>query len=280
VEQHVALIRLVDRLAVGLNRDRLVHADPRGNARLTSSGLDLLPSARGFLAAAEALSETRIIVRLSTYPSIASQLVARSPELFDGTSPVELHEVGEDARQGRGRGLVRDVEAGTLDLAIAPAGLSTAAVEEQPLYRWSLRALLPSSRCRASRGTITPDQLNDFRIAAAPTGHTSRDLLDAVYASENLDLIVSLESSSQELLRALVASSATYAAVIPDDAYGTPDPRLGPRLVTRLQKEWGGRYSLYVRTGSATSRGARDSRDSSALVAVMSAVTGALSAPR
>jgi DNA-binding transcriptional LysR family regulator len=248
-DQHVSLIRRVERLGNSLGRGRLIAADSRGNTSLTSAGRDLLPAAQRFLAAAEQLATTQVVVRLSTYPSIAAQLIAERPDLFDGNFPLELHEVSEDARQGRGRRLVRDVDAGTLDLAVAPSGLGTRGVEEHLLYSWRLRAILPRADERAYRDTVTPLELSEFQIAAAPTGHTSRDQLEAAYNSENVPLRISLESSSQELLHVLATKSAVFAAVVPDDAYGAPNPDLGPCVVTQSKHAWGGDYSLYVRRG-------------------------------
>jgi DNA-binding transcriptional LysR family regulator len=246
-QAHVAVIRLVQRFTQALGRGRLLAADPRGYVRLTPAGWEVLPVARRFVDAAEALREGHAGVRFSAYPSIAGQVVAACSDLLERNPPLILHQVSESSRGDGGRGLVRDVQGYALDIAIAPAGLGGIGVEEAPLYRWTLRVLLPEGNPLVSRTSVTPGELKDFEVAAAPIGHQSRQLLDSLCAREGQRIPIALESASQEVLRELVRASPFHAAVLPDDAFGARNPNLGPALTGVDGQPWGGVYSVYHR---------------------------------
>jgi hypothetical protein len=124
---------------------------------------------------------------------------------------------------------------------------------EEPLYRWTLRVLLPDSADASLRGrsTLRPEHLRGFAVAAAPPGHNSRALLDALCSEEGVQLRVDLASTSQEVLRDLVRASSQHAAILPDDAFGAPDEHLGPALTDARGRRRGGRYALYRRASGA-----------------------------
>jgi len=255
-QSHVRVIRLIGRFAAALgHRPReLVHTDNRGGVTLTALGLEVLPLARRLVDAADALQVEQRAVRFSTYPSIAGQVVAACPELLDAEVPLLLTDVSEVARRDGGAQLVRDVADGILDIAVAPASLGVAGVEERLLYRWSLCCLPPGRRgsLEEEAATIRPADMQRFAIAAAPSGHRSREALERAFADDDVRLVVAVESSSQELLRDLAAHSSRHVAVVPDDAFGSRLPDAGqpggtPRIVSRSTPWWGGDYALYWR---------------------------------
>ncbi len=147
------------------------------------------------------------------------------------------------------------MRSGHLDLAVAPAGGGTPEVEEKALYAWTLRVVLPGrlgdDQRVAPSPRITAEELAAFEIGAAPRGHRSRDLLAGACAAAGVDLTVAVESTSVELLLHLARCGSRYAVVIPDDAFGTVRPKLGPALLGPGGAELGGAYSIYMRKPEA-----------------------------
>lgn len=253
VDHHRSLIGIVKRFGNAIGAPPLVTASSRGEVRLTIAGTEVLPLARRFVTSATALERRRASIRFSAYPSIARRIIAVCPELLSTETPLVLTDVSEQSRREGGHALVREVEEHVLDLAIAPSGLGTMLLVEEPLYDWTLRVLLPAGGpCDlAGRATVTPRQLLPYAVAAAPRGHHSRTLFDGLCAREQTHIDVALESASQELLRDLSEVSLNHTAVVPDDAFGTPDEHLGPALTGADGSHWGGAYSLYRRTDGA-----------------------------
>jgi DNA-binding transcriptional LysR family regulator len=252
-KDRIAVNRLVSRFTAAVGRGVLVRANKAGRATLTTEGLAALGATRRFLAAADALLQHRPAVRFSAYPTIAQKLVREAPDLLDDTLRVEFVTVTDETRRGGGAGLVADVAAGRLDLAVAPGGQSMPGVQERRLYSWHLRVIGPGRAFDPVGPTLRPSALSGFRLAASPPGHRSRELLLGAFQDDGESLHVEVESESQEFLRDLALNSHQHVAVIPDDAFeGVPDPALGPILSSANTHSYGGAYSLYCRTEDAT----------------------------
>jgi DNA-binding transcriptional LysR family regulator len=246
--EHISLIRLVNRFGKALERGPLVSADPRGEVALTPAGREVLPAARRFVESAEALRESPADIRFSAYPAIAGRVAQMCADLLDAPIPIVLCDVREASRFDGGAQLVADVVQGELDMVIAPAGLGREGLEEHALYDWRLRVVLPAvANPLSGRKRVTPTDLAAFRIAAAPSGHTSRELLGTAFAVRGLTLKVSLESPNQDLLLAVARDGEHYVAVLPDDAFDSDALRSAPCLTARGAPQLGGSYALYLR---------------------------------
>lgn len=265
---HVTLVRLVSRFTRTLGLGRLIEQEAKGRVRLTATGRRVLPAAQGFIESARELTELRPEIRFSAYPTIAGRLAKRCPALLEHDVPLVLKNISEANRQDGGWRLVHDVAAGRLDMAIAPAHLREEHLVERFLYAWRLRVVFPEDgegrdmahpprdpmqvspkmqRLRQKKW-VTPADIADFRIAVAPDGHRSRELLREAFAMADVDLKVALESPNQELLRAVALGGTQYVAVIPDDAFDLEDVRNAPYLhVKHEKKPFGGEYALYMR---------------------------------
>lgn len=247
------LIRLVDRFAKSVGRTELFGPSRRGQVQLTAAGGELLDPARRFVAAAEGLVGGPQQIRFSAYPIIVQQVMAEAPDLLEAEVPLLLDDVSEERRGDGGEGLVRAVVNGRLDLVAAPSRLladdelESRKLEELHLYDWKLRVVLPRGYSGRSKKRISPAELAELEISAAPPGHRSRHLLEFAFESAGVPLWVDLESSSQHTLRS-IANSRRHAAVIPDDAFGSPDEDLGPCLTDGRGQPVGDSYSLYLRT--------------------------------
>lgn len=254
LDEHVTLIRLISRFTKTLGLGRLIEPESKGRVRLTATGRRVLPAAKGFIESAGELIELRPEIRFSAYPTIAGRMAKRCPQLLEQDVPLVLKNISEANRQDGGWRLVHDVAGGRLDMAIAPAHLEEERLTERLLYSWRLRMIFPGDGAdeRAlemrERKSLTPADIEGFRIAAAPSGHKSRELLREAFAIANVDLKVALESPNQELLRAVALGGTKYVAVIPDDAFDEPDVATAPYLqVDGLDRHFGGEYALYVR---------------------------------
>lgn len=253
-QSRLSVIRLVQRFAESLERAALFTPSQQGKVSLSAAGREVLRPAQRFLAAAEDLTETRTEIRFSAYPSIVEQIMDNTPELLEDDPPLRLEDVSEERRGDAGVGLVQAVAAGRLDLAAAPSGLlkkgelRANGLRELPLYKWKLRVVLPHSYPnRKTMKRISPTELDELQISAAPHGHFSRRLLDAAFTTAGVELNVALESSSQHMLRSVAERSTSHAAVLPEDAFGGLDETLGPALTDGGRKTMGGAYSLYLR---------------------------------
>lgn len=249
----MSLYRRVQRFEKAVGHGMLIAGSPKSSTTLTVAGREILPWAKRVMSSARALTEVRPSVLFSAYPSIVQQLVDKRPDLLDDDVPLVLTNVTESWRREGGRGLLLAVAHGELDLAVAPsAGLHgasspTSMLDEQILYEWSLRVITPAKHRLAALERALPGDIADLRICAAPRGHRSRELLDSALRSADLNAEIALESTSQEMLVSVAKRSARYVAVIPDDAFGSPDTSLGPHLVDAFGRRMGGSYSLYSR---------------------------------
>lgn len=263
LEEHVTVIRLVSRFTKTLGQGQLIVQEPKGRIRLTATGSRVLPAAKGFLESARELAELRPEIRFSAYPTIAGKMAQRCPELLEQEVPLVLKNISEANRQDGGWKLVHDVASGRLDMAIAPAQLqeehlTSEQLTERPLYSWRLRVIFPGEH--ADRATaklrdkkrVTPADIANYRIAVAPSGHKSRELLREAFDMAGIPLKIALESPNQELLRAVASGGAKHVAVIPDDAFEAQDVTAAPELrVKGSERRFGGKYALYMRTEDA-----------------------------
>jgi DNA-binding transcriptional LysR family regulator len=243
---HVAVLRLVNRFTKALDRGPLVHSSTRGEVVLTALGREIVPAAKRYFEAAQALTSVRPEVRFSSYPAIAGRVAAFWGGLLDARIPLVLTGVSEASREDSGATLVKGVAEGRLDLVIAPAGMGEGLMET-PLYSWKLRVVVPDGSPLAGKKRVRPADIAALQIAAAPRGHTSRGLLSKAFALDGLDLHVALESPNPGLLRAVVKGSSRYVAVMPDDSLEGKDLRNGPELTARDDSCFEGNYSLYMR---------------------------------
>lgn len=258
LDEHVTLVRLVSRFTKALGHGRLLDAESGGRVRLTPIGSSVLASAKRFIESADELRELRPEIRFSAYPTIAGRMARDCPQLLEQEVPLVLKNISEANRRDGGWRMVHDVASGRLDMAIAPAGLQEEErVMERLLYSWRLRVILPrdpeAEKARKLRGkkSVTPADIAPLRIAVAPIGHKSRELLIAAFDRAGVGLKVSLESPNQELLRAVAEGGSQHVAVIPDDAFPEQEVREAPYLHVKGSKQhFGGEYALYMRRES------------------------------
>lgn len=241
---------LLARFGNSLNRGPLIARPGRGKLELTAAGVEVLPWARQFVSAATNMRERPADIRFSAFPSVAARVVRVLARHFeapaDGKDPrLVLHGVTESSRNDGGRGLVRRVISGEVDLVIAPSDLTNDTLMERPLYQPKLRIALPAEHPLSSAAEITPTQLRDLHIMAAPKGHVSRGVLDDAFADAHVHLDIALESTDQHVLHDIASMSRHFAAAIPGDAFRDLDEAFGP--VLRSGGHSMRQYSLYQR---------------------------------
>jgi DNA-binding transcriptional LysR family regulator len=244
-----AVRHLVARLetALGLGQaERLFRADYKGNLRLTHRGQLLLSRAEKFLLAAEELGVYEPYVRIGAYPSIALRLAEHLPahlpeHAFDNLS--------DATRSDGGATLLRRLEAGHLDLVIAPSGWKSAGLAERRLYQWLLRAVFTGSDQRGAPRTMSLSDLRNRPVLLSPIGHGSRQVLDRACVEDGIELNIAMELAEQHVMRALALANSerAWTAVMPDDTFGEPHAELGPALVTGQGHRLASSYSLYHR---------------------------------
>jgi len=252
-DAHRWIIRLIDRLeeAVGT---KLVEGTPRGEIHLTSAGRQLLPAARVFRDAAQALKNSDTAYRLTAYPAIALRLLRdeHGRSLFDGDAPLTLHDITERHRSDRGRSILNRTALGEIDLAIAPSGgargVTPFRLDEVPLYDWELNVVLPGGDAHPfhRRRSLRPRDLEPFQIVCAPRGHRSRELLENAFDDDGIRFEPYIELSNQEVLCELALEMDSIVAVLPNDSFGAAT-QLGPRLASLKRSTYGDSYSLYHR---------------------------------
>lgn len=259
LSDHIPVIRRVGRFTQAMARGRLVTAHYTGQVELTAAGHDAYPLARRLVQASDALVRSgreSVRIRFSAYPAIVQRLAREVPALLEQL-PIELYDVSDATRRDRGRGLVQRTADGEIDLVVAPAHPDVSGLEdleEEVLYRWRLRAILPKRHPLRVRDHVAPRELtaSGLNVVGAPRGHHSRELLEAAYASDRLPLAISFVSTNQVLLIEIARNSNGLAAVLPDDAEGKPDADLGPELTLSDGSPLSGLYSLYYRRAGTT----------------------------
>jgi DNA-binding transcriptional LysR family regulator len=254
LSEHVTLVRLVSRFTKALNHGQLLEQESKGRVRLTAIGSRVLPAARAFVESDSELRELRPEIRFSAYPTIAGRMARECPELLEQEVPLVLKNISEANRQDGGWRLVHDVASGRLDMAIAPAHLPEERLTERPLYSWRLRVILPEDeesepvRKLGRRKRVTPADIVNFRIAVAPAGHKSRELLRQAFEMADVNLKIALESPNQEFLQAVAQGGKQHVAVLPDDAFDAQGVKHAPSLYVRgSERKFGGEYALYMR---------------------------------
>jgi DNA-binding transcriptional LysR family regulator len=250
---HHMLSRLREALGVP---DSLAYRNRDGGWELTDVGQELLPLAQDFVRAADRLLEKPTAVRVSGYPSHIRQLAEPAGQFSrERACDVRYVGVGEDLRRNRGSALIDMVRSFRVDVAIAPAGHRRSdddALHETEIYDWVLRVVLPATAKEREQDQLDLADLQKFRIAVAPSDHTSHRKLahEAEALRINLDIDVLCENPA--VIREIARNSSNTAAVIPGDSFGAADsPDIGPALVVGGQRRLGDSYSLYRLTALA-----------------------------
>ncbi len=240
-------MHLMTRMANTLEAAPLV-AGQGDNVVLTATGREVLPLPRRLVQAFEAFNRPPTEIRFTAYPSHAAasaKTVAGFVKEHPGVSVI-FHEISDESRRDRGTRLIQQVVDGIADLAIAPSGRSRPHLTEERLYEWTLRVILPTSDHHRNDPTIRLDDLSNHEFLVSPHGHMSRELFDAIATESKWHPVVAMELMDQNVLAQIARSSKRYAAVMPDDAFGNPDPRLGPALLgARKRIPTRASYSLY-----------------------------------
>ena len=85
-----------------------------------------------------------------------------------------------------------------------------------------------------------------------------------------------MELVDQYVLERLAREGRRYAAVMPDDAFGAPNPKMGPKLVNQKRVPYTGSYSMYyaARHASESKQGATRSQAVIEFAAVVIEVLG------
>jgi DNA-binding transcriptional LysR family regulator len=242
-----SVYHLIERLGRALHRFPLVSSSTRGRVELTSIGQEVLPRIEAFIAAHDALQVERAEIRFCAYPSIAGRAIPAVVDFLERHSDLDVifHEISDQSRHDRGRGIVERTLRGEIDISVVPAGYGQSGLKEVPLYSWRLRALLSPHDERSRRDTIQIDDLADLRILVAPEGHYSRHLFDLASANALSKPEIAMQVADHGLMRNLASAARGYVAIIPDDAFGL-ESFVGPSLVDSDGGELGGSYSLYL----------------------------------
>lgn len=251
--------RLVERFAEALDLPlrMLLEVDHRGRIEVTDRAKELLPTARRLVEAAAVLHGGEEQVRVGGYPSVIGRIVAALPELLDPEAGVRFHDVRDVSRADGGRALVEGTRAGVYDLAIAPAGLSISDVVSHELYRWSLRCVCGDEGDDAIvAAPVGPANLRGKRLALAPAGHRSRQLIEEAFVAAGETLLPAIETSSHELMWDFAMSGRGYAAIMPDDSFGQrellgKEGRPAPAFTHPGGSPLGGTYCVYYRSSGA-----------------------------
>jgi DNA-binding transcriptional LysR family regulator len=242
-----SVFHLIGRMETTLDRGALVGPSTQGSAKLTAAGSEVLPMARALVEAYAAFSDGRHEIRISGYPSVAGRL-ARTISDYDGLHEnidVALYEIADQSRRDRGEGLFERATTGEIDLVVLPSDYSSPLLKSRKAYSWTLRVVLADGDPRRERATITVSDLNDLGFLVSPLGHSSRRLFDTLARETKERPRVAMELVDQYVLEQIAREGRRYAAVIPDDAFGAPNPLMGPALVGRDRRRRGGSYSLY-----------------------------------
>jgi DNA-binding transcriptional LysR family regulator len=274
-----SVFHLIGRMGATIARGPLVGPSVSGQVQLTAIGNEVLPQAMKLVDAYGAFVDDRHEIRLSCYPSVAGRL-ARTIAAFNAGNPqveVVFYEVADQSRRDRGESLLDRTTTGEIDLVVAPSDHPSPELKETPVYGWKLRVILPEGDRRRSRTKVGITDLTDLEFVASPLGHSSRRLLDAALRDAPVRPRIVMELVDQYVLERLAREGTRYAAVMPDDAFGEPDPSLGPALVDWQGDSFTGNYSLYYanRHVQAANQG---STRSDAVIKVAGVVTRELKA--
>jgi DNA-binding transcriptional LysR family regulator len=195
------LIKAVERLSENLGAGdlhRRIGDQPVGLRSLGAEADELLGAIRRFELGAAELGGRPVQVRCTAYPMAITAFVASAVQRFEdqhhlapvGRVAVSFTDLDEDNRREGGAGMLRSLNAGTSDVAVAPQPdreLESERIAHRPLYSWRLLAAVHPDHplrhhVKPHRGDGTPTlstaHLVDFPLLTSPIGHRSRDLLN------------------------------------------------------------------------------------------------------
>lgn len=245
IADRVGVMRLLRRLARAIDQPALVHTN-NGKVVLTEAGKDVEPQLRAVYTAVHDLAQIPLYAKFSAYPSIASRLLIRAPKLLTPDSGVRVVDVADVSRTGGGRRLLEALRRFDLDVVVAPSGRAGADLHEKPLYDWELCLVMSQTHAALlRRATLTPRDLQDFGLLAAPQGHRSRELLDAAMR-DTARPAIALESTDPVALANIATAGERLVAVVPSDSLPPRPNGKWPQL-TGAAGRCGGSYSLYRR---------------------------------
>jgi DNA-binding transcriptional LysR family regulator len=243
-----SVYRLVLRFGEALGVGLLTTSSVNKHVELTDVGRQVLARARALLDSYEALRPRGTsTIRFSCYPVFAGRAAGVVIPFSEARQEIEVvfYEISDSLRADRGRILVERAASRQIDLAIAPSGSDRAGLVATYLYSWSLRVILHEADALRRRRRVSVDDLASRRLIVAPLGHLSRRLYDVAAARAATPPRLAMEFVDQQALASIARAGSTYAAVLPDDAFGRPDATLGPALVDTDGKEIGGSYYIY-----------------------------------
>jgi hypothetical protein len=241
-------MHLLKRFEKTLGRGPLV-TSKGDEVELTSIGSEHLAAAEALASAFEGFDHPHEELRVSGYPIhavILVPLVAAYKELHDSVGVV-FYRISDASRGDRGAEIIHRLIQGELDLVVAPSGRKDTMLRERQLYRWNLRVALQGLDPNRSKSRLSIRDLKDYRFLVAPAGHRSREIFDDLATQSNMRPTIFMESSDQNVLRQVASHETMYAAIIPDDSFGLPDPKIGPLLTEAVKPNALQSYSLYYR---------------------------------
>lgn len=194
----------------------------RGHIRLTAAGETLLPLARRMLAdAASARREMAELsglqrgrVRLGATPTLCISLVAEVLSAFRAAHPgIDLHIVERGSR-----GLIDELGAGTLDLAMITATDGLAAVADSlqhtPLLTEELVVVSSAANPPVSRRPVmTLADLSQLPLVAFHESYDLRVTTDAAFRAAALDPNVAVEGAEMDAVLRFVERGIGVAVV-------------------------------------------------------------------
>jgi DNA-binding transcriptional LysR family regulator len=222
--------------------------------QLTTAGSDRLALAQRLIHAFDEFKRPPHDIRFTAYPSqaaAAARIVAKFSARHTDLKVV-FHDVTDRHRGDQGTQMLQEVVDGVADVAIAPSGRSHRTLFEEDLYTWTLRVILPEENDLNKAQHVSLSQLLDLTFIVSPHGHMSREQFEALAREMSRPPQIAMELINENVIEEITKSSNLYAAVMPDDAFGRPDPTLGPALLSSKRKPISGRYSLYYRRRAAT----------------------------
>jgi|SRR5665213_97235 len=243
-----SVMHLLERMAKTIGTGPLV-TGKGDSVELTSSGSEYLLAAQNLRSAFLAFNDAPFELQVSGYPIHAAILVPLVASFKDpnGSAEVKFHKVSDESRNDRGAELVQRLIDGELDIVVAPSGRGNATLAERKFYEWNLRVVLSKSDSHRWDERIRIAELREYRFLVAPKGHMSRELFDRMALEANVRANIYMEVSDQNVLREVATYFEKCAAIIPDDAFGLPDTRLGPVLLRSKGANVRQGYSLYYK---------------------------------
>src|ERR1035437_4759767 len=265
-----AVYNQIKRMADAIGTSSL-GSSSNGYVTLTPAGWRLLAAAIKIVEAADTLRPESGAVRFSSYPVLAGRAasgIARFVNKKRAELPVDVdfYDISASHRDDQGRGVVRRVESGEIDVVIAPARTfpDNPRVSEVDAHTWDLRVVTANADM-SEKATVRVSEIASLKLLVSPLGHHSRELVERTLREDKADAEIAMSCEDQWLMARIGRSSERYAAVVPSDALtGRRDDY--PALVNSRGETLGGSYSLYYLTehrNRAESAGPGDPEDRS-----------------